>query len=44
MAGHDAQLEAGVKLVLDQLNAHPLPAYPKPTYPNYHQHDGLGKY
>jgi len=43
MAGHDLQLETGVKLVLDELKANPLPAYPKPTYPNYHQHDGLGK-
>ena len=43
MAGHDLQLETGVKLVLDELKANPVPTYPKPTYPNYHQHDGLGK-
>ena len=43
VAGHDIQLETGVKLVLDELKGHPLPDFPKPTYPNYHQHDGLGK-
>jgi tricorn protease len=42
-AGHDAQLEAGVKLVLEELKAHPIPAIPIPPYPNYHQNDGLGK-
>ncbi len=41
--GHDAQLEAGVKLVLEELQAHPIPAIPIPPYPNYHQNDGLGK-
>jgi tricorn protease len=43
MAGHDLQLETGVKLVLDELKAHPIPEIPVPPYPNYHQHDGLGK-
>ncbi len=43
MAGHDAQLEAGVKLVLEELQAHPVPTIPLPAYPNYHQNDGLGK-
>ncbi len=42
-AGDDAQLEAGVKTVLDELKAHPIPAIPVPTYPNYHKSDGLGK-
>jgi len=42
-AGHDAQLETSVKLVLDELQANPLPIYPRPAYPNYHQNDGLGK-
>jgi tricorn protease len=42
-AGHDAQLETGVKLVLEELKAHPIPAIPIPPYPNYHQNDGLGK-
>ena len=42
-AGHDVQLEQGVKLVLDELKANPVPVIPVPPYPNYHQHDGLGK-
>ena len=42
-AGHDMQLETGVKQVLDELKAHPVPEIPIPPYPNYHQHDGLGK-
>ncbi len=42
MNGHDLQLETGVKMVLDQLQAHPIPAIPIPPYPNYHKNDGLG--
>jgi len=42
-AGHDVQLETGVKLVLDELKAHPIPEAPIPPYPNYHRNDGLGK-
>jgi len=42
-AGHDEQLETGVKIVLDELKAHPIAPIPVPPYPNYHQHDGLGK-
>ncbi len=42
-AGHDAQLETGVNLVLEELKAHPVPEIPIPPYPNYHQNDGLGK-
>jgi tricorn protease len=42
-SGHDSQLEAGVKNVLDELAAHPLPTYPALPHPNYHQKDGLGK-
>ena len=42
-AGHDMQLETGVNLVLEELKAHPIPAIPIPTYPNYHPSDGLGK-
>jgi tricorn protease len=42
-SGHDAQLEAGVQLMLEELKAHPIPAIPIPPYPNYHQNDGLGK-
>jgi tricorn protease len=41
-AGRDPQLERAVQEVMDELRAHPLPAYRKPSYPNYHQHDGLG--
>ncbi|MFZ0746915.1 MAG: PDZ domain-containing protein [Terracidiphilus sp.] len=42
-AGHDEQLETGVKLVLDELKANPIPEIPIPPYPNYHKTDGLGK-
>lgn len=42
-AGHDPQLEEGVKLVLEELKANPIAPIPVPAYPNYHQHDGLGK-
>jgi tricorn protease len=42
-AGHDMQLETGVKMVLDELKEHPIPAIPLPAYPNYHKNDGLGK-
>jgi tricorn protease len=41
-AGHDLQLERAVEIVMQQLKEHPVPAIPVPTYPNYHQHDGLG--
>jgi tricorn protease len=41
-AGHDAQLERAVSIVLEQLKEHP-PAAPRvPRYPIYHEHDGLG--
>ena len=42
-AGRDTQLEAGVKLVLDELKANPVPKLAIPPYPNYHKDDGLGK-
>ena len=42
-AGHDKQLEEGVKLVLEELKEHPVPTFPFPSYPNYHKNDGLGK-
>ncbi len=42
-AGRDRQLETGVQLVLDELKDHPVPTIPIPPYPNYHQHDDLGK-
>jgi tricorn protease len=41
-AGHDAQLERAVAIVLEQLKEHPVPVSPLPPYPNYHQKDGLG--
>ena len=41
-AGHDAQLERAVSIVLDQLKEHPLVVPAVPPYPNYHEHDGLG--
>jgi tricorn protease len=42
-AGHDEQLETGVKMVLEELKANPIPEIPIPPYPNYHKNDGLGK-
>jgi tricorn protease len=41
-AGHDVQLETGVKMVLDELKVHPVTEPPIPPYPNYHKADGLG--
>jgi tricorn protease len=41
-AGHDAQLERAVAIVLQQLQEHPQPASPIPPYPNYHKSDGIG--
>jgi tricorn protease len=41
-AGHDAQLEKAVQVVLDQLKEHPVPEIPIPSAPNYHPNDGLG--
>jgi tricorn protease len=43
MAGHDVQLETGLKIVLDELKAHPIQEIPIPAYPNYHKNDGLGR-
>jgi len=42
-AGHDMQLEKAVAIVMEQLKEHPVVPPPIPPYPNYHQHDGLGK-
>lgn len=36
-AGHDPQLEAAVKVVLELLKEHPPKTYPRPPYPDYHQ-------
>jgi tricorn protease len=41
-AGHDAQLDKAIEVVMQQLKEHPLPEYPRPAYPNYHEKDGLG--
>jgi tricorn protease len=41
-AGHDAQLERAVSVVLQQLKEHPIVLPVVPPYPNYHEHDGLG--
>jgi tricorn protease len=41
-AGHDAQLERAVSIVLEQLKEHPVVEPPVPAYPNHHEHDGLG--
>jgi tricorn protease len=41
-AGHDAQLERAVAVVLQQLKEHPVPVSPLPPYPNFHKNDGLG--
>jgi tricorn protease len=41
-AGHDAQLDKAIEVVMQQLKDHPLPVYPRPAYPNYHENDGLG--
>ncbi len=43
LAGRDVQLETGVKIVLDELKANPLPEIRIPPYPNYHKNDGLGR-
>ena len=41
--GHDRQLEEGVRLVLEELKAKPVPEFKVPPYPNYHKNDGLGR-
>jgi tricorn protease len=41
-AGHDAQLERAVAIVMQQLKEHPVPVSPLPPYPNFHKSDGLG--
>jgi tricorn protease len=41
-AGHDAQLEKAIEVVMQQLKEHPLPEIKRPPYPNYHEHDDLG--
>ncbi len=41
-AGHDAQLEKAIQVVMQELKEHPQPEIKRPPYPNYHEHDGLG--
>jgi tricorn protease len=41
-AGHDAQLERAVSIVLQQLKERPVVEPEVPPYPNYHERDGLG--
>jgi tricorn protease len=43
-AGHDAQLEKAVSIVMEQLKEHPVPVAPIPVYPDYHKTDGLGSH
>jgi len=43
-AGHDAQLERAVAIVLQQLKEHPVIEPAIPPYPNYHEHDDIGKH
>jgi tricorn protease len=43
-AGHDAQLEKAVAIVVEQLREHPVPVIPVPAYPDYHKTDGLGSH
>lgn len=42
-AGHDAQLEKAVSIVLEELKKNPPATFRKPAYPNYHKDDGLGR-
>jgi tricorn protease len=41
-AGHDAQLERAVAIVLQQLKEHPLPVSPIPAYPDFHKGTDIG--
>jgi tricorn protease len=42
-AGHDAQLERAVAIVLQQLKEHPVPVSPIPAYPDYHKGTDIGR-
>jgi len=42
-AGHDAQLERAVAIVLQQLKEHPVPVSPIPAYPNYQKGTDIGR-
>jgi tricorn protease len=41
-AGHDAQLERAVAIVMQQLKEHPVPASPIPAYPDFHKGTDIG--
>ncbi len=41
-AGHDAQLERAVAVVLQQLKEHPVPVSPVPAYPDFHKGTPIG--
>ena len=41
-AGHDAQLERAVAIVMQQLKEHPVPVSPIPPYPDYHKGTDIG--
>jgi tricorn protease len=41
-AGHDAQLERAVAIVMQQLKEHPVPPSPIPAYPDFHKGTDIG--
>jgi tricorn protease len=41
-AGHDAQLEQAVAVVMQQLKEHPVPVSPIPPYPDFHKGTDIG--
>jgi tricorn protease len=41
-AGHDAQLERAVAIVMQQLKEHPVPISPIPAYPNFQKGTDIG--
>jgi tricorn protease len=41
-AGHDAQLERAVAIVMQQLQEHPVPVSPIPPYPDFHKGTDIG--
>jgi tricorn protease len=41
-AGHDAQLERAVAIVMQQLKEHPVPLSPIPAYPDFHKGTDIG--
>ncbi|HTB90605.1 MAG TPA: PDZ domain-containing protein [Steroidobacteraceae bacterium] len=42
-AGHDAQLERAVAIVMQQLKEHPVPVSPVPAYPNFQKGTDIGR-